>query len=306
MVFPSHATNGQEQSALGFTNLGQAKFFKIGTVILSRQLAIFIDTSLKGICLGIADLASRSDEFLWKVYNPDKFGSASVLTDGLYKALSQLECKTEDLHNVIVSVGPGSFTGIKVGLSWSYGLGVTNPNTVYLGLSSFRELALELTRPCTTNSGAKQTENPLVSWVFLPATKTTGYACRVTTAPPGLADRRLGAKPSLQKAVVSAINAQDIVISETSGRKVALADIETAWIIGSWKDLQSGLTSRGLRNENIKIYETDEDFALISHTALRAMLIAAKSRFPDHFSSLRPKPNYLRQSLVEEKAQKNK
>ena len=270
---------------------------------MSRQLAVFIDTSLKGICLGIADLDSSSNEFLWKFYNPSKFGSASVLTDALHTALFQLKCKAEDLRNVVVSVGPGSLTGIKVGLSWCYGLGVANPNTAYLGLSSFRELALELTRHCPENSKAKLKENRLVYWVFLPATKTTGYACRIVNTTSQIAGHHFGAKPSPQ-AVVHSIDTQDIFGGGPNDIWPALGDLKTVWMIGSWAELQAGLTSQGLDNETIKVYDTDEDFAFISYAALNAMLVAAKSKFPNHFSGSKPKPNYLRKSLVEERAQK--
>jgi len=66
----------------------------------------------------------------------DEARSASLLAPGIYAALKQAQWQAADLDRVAVTVGPGSFTGLRVGvttaktLAYALGIDVVGVNTL--------------------------------------------------------------------------------------------------------------------------------------------------------------------------------
>lgn len=81
-------------------------------------LILSLDTALDtaSICL------SRGEEELSIGKNPEQKDHASWLHPAIHSILTQHQLKPTDLSAVAVSIGPGSYTGLRVGLSTAKGL----------------------------------------------------------------------------------------------------------------------------------------------------------------------------------------
>lgn len=94
---------------------------------------IYIDTAVKGCNIALFD----QDNILVKVQEPIERGHAEAVLP-LYENLMQNIDKTsQDIENVYVNVGPGSFTGLRVGLSVARFIGFSLDVPVH-GLTSFQ------------------------------------------------------------------------------------------------------------------------------------------------------------------------
>lgn len=113
---------------------------------------LIVDTCLQGFVMAVAkldgdDARSENGELgggvslVWSKIHPDKFGSVKFLSKSLSDAFSELNLNIFDFGKVVVGQGPGSFTGIKIGLAFVTGLYAANRNLTFLGVSSL-EMAL--------------------------------------------------------------------------------------------------------------------------------------------------------------------
>ena len=103
---------------------------------MSSPLTLAIDTcffSTKVTCL--SDLAIVSQESV------DGYGSAEVLSSLVAKTLSHIDANLDDLNSVCVVIGPGSFTGLRVGVSTAQAYSIALDIPVH-GISSMLALAL--------------------------------------------------------------------------------------------------------------------------------------------------------------------
>ncbi len=71
---------------------------------------------------GKVEVSLTKDEQKFEQVSEQKFGS-QVLLDLIMKILEQANLELKDLTEIEVNVGPGSFTGIKVGVSVANALG---------------------------------------------------------------------------------------------------------------------------------------------------------------------------------------
>jgi tRNA threonylcarbamoyladenosine biosynthesis protein TsaB len=94
---------------------------------------IYIDTAVKGCNIALFD----QGEIFAHVQEPIERGHAEAILP-LYEELMQSIGKTpQDIENVYVSVGPGSFTGLRVGLSVARFIGYSLGVLVH-GITSFQ------------------------------------------------------------------------------------------------------------------------------------------------------------------------
>jgi tRNA threonylcarbamoyladenosine biosynthesis protein TsaB len=78
---------------------------------------IAIDTSTEtlGICL-------KTEDVLLRISHKANFKHAETIAPWIKKICGESEIKPNDLNLVIVSIGPGSFTGLRIGIATAKGL----------------------------------------------------------------------------------------------------------------------------------------------------------------------------------------
>ncbi len=82
------------------------------------DVILVIEASFVGVGVALASVAGRR----WYRSHPTNEHTASELTLLVHQALAENDVKLEDISGLAVGVGPGSFTGIKIGLAFAYGL----------------------------------------------------------------------------------------------------------------------------------------------------------------------------------------
>ena len=119
---------------------------------MSFQNLLFIDTSLNGCVVGVY---ADSDVFV------DRFetsrGQAEKLIPMVQGILEKAKIGFDDLDTIIVSLGPGTFTGIRIGLSAAKMLGMVLEVPVF-GISSLQAIALDYGAPCTVVLETKRSD----------------------------------------------------------------------------------------------------------------------------------------------------
>ena len=85
---------------------------------MASSLLLAIDTATRAASLALHDGARICVELSWE--SPDHH--TVELTPRIAGMLSQLEASVDDLAGIAVSLGPGSFTGLRVGVSVAKGL----------------------------------------------------------------------------------------------------------------------------------------------------------------------------------------
>ena len=99
------------------------------------QHILIIDTSLGGVALATAQLTANSHTIDNKFICPQKRAAERMLAVETQKILAH----APPLTKTIVSIGPGSFTGIRIGIAFACGL-AASPQQL-LGISSLQAIA---------------------------------------------------------------------------------------------------------------------------------------------------------------------
>ena len=123
---------------------------------------LFIDTSLGGAGLGL-----RTARGEWKASHTKRGDADSALCTLLDHGLKVLGKSQADISTVVVSHGPGSFTGIKVGLAWAYGLQAIRQEGLLVGSSSLLQLRVFLDKKHKGTANA----------VLFPINRREGFLC---------------------------------------------------------------------------------------------------------------------------------
>jgi tRNA threonylcarbamoyl adenosine modification protein YeaZ len=233
-------------------------------------LTLIIDTSIRGAAVGI--LKRGGKELAFAEVSEDIKDSARQLPLMVQRGLDGLGATCSDVENLVVSQGPGSFTGIRVGLAYAYGFGLALANSAsikkvdkidkmrVLGASSLLVLAEAI---------AKREQHDVV--VFLPATKTSGYAAIV----------QFGASRMLPVDLTSASFSEGFP--------------ENWMVLGEWPQLATA--SQVLGGRVIVVTDT-KDASKTVLTCLANLVIDGRNV---NWSKEIPKAIYLRKSSVEEK-----
>lgn len=132
------------------------------------DVQLFIDTTIYGAVIGLKHAASKEIECFMQT--EEVADSAKMLPVMVQQALDSMKSSVEDIKSITVSRGPGSFTGIRVGLAYTIGLvsglSKTDKSRVKVnGVSSLVELHRYFESVTHKNLA-----------LFLPSTKSTGYA----------------------------------------------------------------------------------------------------------------------------------
>jgi len=239
-------------------------------------LILVIDTSLQGITIGLARQEGKAFKIL-EIYGSSLPQEATArLPELCQRVLHQHNANLSGIGALVVSHGPGSFTGIKIGLSFAAGWKRAGTAIKVYGVSSFQALFKQI-----------PTEAFTFRSLLLPATQTAGYfALRENS---GLkADPHLGVLDLSAATAASLVDATGLAVKD-----VASAELGPALILGAWPRLETWLSSQKIPWKGL---ETDTLYKAVVTGMLEEFI--AKS---NELSEADLKPIYLRKSAPEEK-----
>lgn len=246
---------------------------------LKMKQALWIDTSVKGASLAILGQSEASLEVLAVSHIHRAFGSAALLQKLTENLLDSQQTNLSNLDALIVSRGPGSFTGIKIGSAYTYGvsMGLSKKIPVF-DVSPLLALAHYVR--------ATQKETSAFLWL-IPATRSEGYAV--------MAEQ--GQAPKLY--AVDAI--KELTFRDDAGKLFNLP--LDFWQTGS---IQTVLPWDLLENSHdLKDHFTHQKpFSYWAAECVEAVAWAWTNRFDLFRRTDRPDPLYLRQSSPQEKLRK--
>ena len=102
-------------------------------------LTLLIDTSIRGLALGIFDRNKR--KLVDKTISVDETASSHFISEALQEICKKNSCEISDFTSSICAIGPGSFTGIRIGLSFLYGLTAQDQDFTFSSYSLLSEFA---------------------------------------------------------------------------------------------------------------------------------------------------------------------
>lgn len=109
---------------------------------MEQTLDLVLDTSRKGIALGLYSDGKPLAEFFSKESRGENIGAS------LDRALERAGATLDDVRRVLVTLGPGSFTGLRTGIAFCEGLCFSGKRKLY-GVSTLRALrTLSLSENC--------------------------------------------------------------------------------------------------------------------------------------------------------------
>lgn len=127
---------------------------------MNDELILLMDTSFKGLSLVLGKFGETFECLATENYFTNQIAAARI-SGTVQSLLSTNNLELKDLNKILVSCGPGSFTGIKVGIAFATALASTREDLLLEGVSPLE---------CLGNHEKN------VAW-FLPATKSQGYLC---------------------------------------------------------------------------------------------------------------------------------
>jgi tRNA threonylcarbamoyl adenosine modification protein YeaZ len=130
-----------------------SKFYAVGSAHSSEILSTFFETNsgvlktLSNLVLGIESAIfggsialSRGGDIIASWVGTEKLSGAESVLPTIDKLLGSISADVQDLETVIVSTGPGSFTGIRVGIATVLGLRAST-GARCVGLTAFRAIS---------------------------------------------------------------------------------------------------------------------------------------------------------------------
>lgn len=233
------------------------------------SLSLLIDSSIHGIFLAILSYPKDSNDVsvvyknFWDKYD----GSVGAISLFLKEALTTINFCNSDIDKIFISTGPGSFTGIKIGLSFCYGfvqaLKSQKIPVNVIGFSSIkvllRELQLSEKAPC----------------IVLKATKAEGYY-----------------------AISNDANEIEVNILDlkTFSNNINFYNKYNVFIINKWQEFEYMLKSLGTVQFNILEYQSCNELIL------RHMIMYIKNfdriKQTNDYMWAQPKPLYLRNPAI--------
>lgn len=231
---------------------------------------LLLDTSLQGAMIGMAQASPDGWRLSSSVHYESPQEAAAALPRMLDECLAREACELKDIDSLLVGVGPGSFTGIKIGLSFAYGLKQACPSLHLQGISALRSLA---------QAGEKDL------WL-LAATQTAGYfASKMGDAVD------LGIVQGPEAGLAGSSSGWKLILRKGEDRKLEETAIE--WprqvkILGMWPRIEDSLSTMGVAWSRIEL-------AAVKDQILAGMLADYS------LEATKPSPLYLRRSAPEEK-----
>ncbi len=234
-----------------------------------NDLLLIVETTMQGISLGLSQPSEDTNALKWQKSDDTPQGTARSLSLCLESGLESLSKDIRDISYIAISHGPGSFTGIKIGLSWAYGLKAANPNIKFKSVSGLS---------CAAKFCHKNVVKKDLQLVF-PSTRTHGYQVFVND----------------DQAKVDLITVDQNEIGQA--HLFEPRDQHEVVLIGAWPALQEKMAKLG--REFLTFTHKD-----IAAWSIKGIFLEAIGDIPVGFSDALPQPLYMRQSTAEEKRQR--
>lgn len=236
-----------------------------------RPLDLVVDTSIKGVSIALLRQGVQDREVLYQDVEANSLGSAGYLTKSIKNAFQTRDYTLDDINRIVIATGPGTFTGIKVGLAWVSGLFAPRQNSIKcMGTSSLEAAASRYSKQNNLNQGVV---------IFLAATKTHGFL-----AVSGLKEKR---------SLLVSSNDESSHIQ----RHKQLLRASKVLVCGDWLAIEAALEEFSVNFVKLSVEQT-------MTLALEGMMDCLQEAKADDFETGVPQANYMRKSTAEEQLDK--
>ena len=243
-----------------------------------KDFVISIDTTIKGGTLCLAAVSEKGSKFeilgAHSVFHNQ--GVAASLADICTLLLRSAGLSFADVRYLQVATGPGSFTGIKVGLSFASGIVLAHPHIKVIGVSSLEILA-------------QMYPGHLIC---LPATKKQGYAAMVQKD----GGRSLLYSAYLQEGEKPAVT---FAVETDPDTPISLEQLRATCCqtILPWRELELALLSTSYQTTYFELDYQSQGLAIASFGLKSSFTMDGQS--PVALDRV-PEPRYLRKSAPEQ------
>lgn len=251
------------------------------------QHLLCIETGFPGLGLILIKAEQGQWMKLDESYQAEPQAATRFVTASCRDLLYRHSLRLNDLHGVVINLGPGSFTGIKIGLAFVHGLKAGHPH-----LKIYPNHTLGLLQ----RHGAVHFSKPLVhNFVFLGATRTQGY-CAFSS---NLTAERVSAAESDHRVTLAACSVEGTQISfrfqEETGYDLdfQIPAQSSCVVIDSWPSLEESLVANG---HSLTKIAPGELLGIIGEGVVKDL--GAHVLLPQDTI---PRPLFLRRSAPEEK-----
>lgn len=239
---------------------------------------LVIETALGGTLVGLVEvLESGSISWPTMALNRDPYSAAKELPGLTQQVLRNANIEIAEIDGFAIGNGPGSFTGIKIGLSFAAGLKAGSEKS----LSCFGFSSLDAVLKGSNLLGG------CANYAVIPSTSTKGF---LATLPYGCSHNSNENLWSLD------INGKMDAISHegrTQNGYWQIQQSDRVILLGAWQELEKRLVESSV---DWQIADFDDRVPWLVQGIGQKILEA----WPEKFDLQVPNPNYLRLSTAEE------
>ena len=164
------------------------------------KTVLAIDTALGGVSVGIM---ARHGHIVSRIVETAR-QQAVILAPTIQEVVAEADCDFSDIDLIVCSKGPGSFTGLRIGLATARTMALALDKPI-IGLNTLDTMARHYNTPCPQAGGLNNTGRPLL--IVLETKRQDFYGCYYSEAgAPLMAPFAADAEEILKRAPVEAFD----------------------------------------------------------------------------------------------------